>query len=268
MEFRLGNGDGQQHEHDGHGKAVAVGIEQFFHLREDFAHHRAQHQRKRDFQRGIDQHGDEINRAAAQRARHAEGHREHHQTHRVVQRDDGQQDVGQLALRLILAHDHQRRGRRRGGGNRAQRDGGGNGQLVAQNEVQPDQRRVHKQRGHQTLHDTNDRSLLSRLLQRGKAELVSDGEGDEAQRHVGHQIQSLDGLQRVEAHRQVQPAEGVGADQHARDQIGGHVRQTQLLHDAGHHQTRQHGKSNGQKQIHTSLLLSSQNTLASYQKQC
>ena len=66
--------------------------------------------------------------AAHQRLGDAEGHGEQHQTHRVVQRHDGQQDIGEGALSLVLAHHHQGGGRGGGRGHGAQHDGGGQGQ--------------------------------------------------------------------------------------------------------------------------------------------
>ena len=101
--------------------------------------------------------------------------------------------------------------------------------------MQHNQRNIHGQRRHQSLHDAHDHGLTARLLQRREAELIADGEGDEAQRHIGQQAQLLHLLHGCKAQKaHAQPAEAVGPDQHARDQIGRDRRQAEALDDAGH----------------------------------
>jgi len=113
LEFRHGQRRGQEDEGDGHVQAVRVGVEQLFQLRQHPAAERAERQRADDLDERIDDNGDHVERAGIERLRNTERHREHHQTDRVVQRDDRQQQVDQRALGLILPDDHQRSGRGR-----------------------------------------------------------------------------------------------------------------------------------------------------------
>ncbi len=114
----------------------------------------------------------------------------------------------------------------------------------------------HQHHGHQGLQHTDDGGLPAGLLQLGQAELVADGEGDEAQRHVVEQGKRLDLAHRGEAQAgDTQPAQAVRADEDARDQITGDGRHLQRLDKARNQQARAQRDGNGKQRLHVNLLL-------------
>ena len=174
----------------------------------------------------IDDDGDHVERAGIERLRNAERHREHHQTDRVVQRDDRQQQVDQRALGLILPDDHQRggRGRRRTDG--PEGDGLCDRELAVRNECNRNQSDIDQEGCGQRLQHADDERLLAGMLELRHAELAADGERDEAQRDLRDQRQAVHILLRREAEPlNAEKTQAVRADQHARDQIRRHRRQ-------------------------------------------
>ena len=144
----------------------------------------------------------------------------------------------------------------RGGcrGNGAERDGDRQRQDIRHDEVQGDQRDIHKQCRDAGLHDADDRGLLPGLLQGGQPELMADGEGDEAQRHVGDHRQGIDLLKSVESEAgDAQPSQDAGADQHAGHQVGSNVRQMKFVKQAGHQQSREQSNRNQQQGLHKGI---------------
>ena len=223
LELRHGQRRGQKDERDGHVQAVRVGVEELFQLRQHPAAERAERERADDLDERVDDDGDHVERAGIERLRNAERHREHHQTDRVVQRDDRQQQVDQRALGLILPDDHQRggRGRRRGDG--AEGDGLRDGELAARRERDGDERDIDQEGGGQRLQNADDERLLAGMLELRHAELAADGERDEAQRDLRDQRQAVHILLRREAKPlDAEKTQAVRADEHARDQIRRH----------------------------------------------
>ena len=252
----LGQGHGQEHKADGHGQTVGVGMEELFQLRQAPAGDGAQDQRGQDLQDGIDHNGIDVHDPAAQRLGNTEGNGEKHQAHRVVQSDDGQQQIGQGALGLVLAHDHQRGGRRGGGGDGAEGDGRGQGQHIRPQEMEDHQGDVHAAGGDHGLENADHQGLLAGLPQLGEAEFVADGEGDEAQGHIGDQAQAVQLLIAGKAEAgHAQRAHKTGADQKTGDQIRRHIRQMPAVHHAGHHESGKHGDGQRQQFSHILSLL-------------
>ena len=77
----------------------------------------------------------------------AEGNCEYDKSHRIVKRDDGEQQVGQRALCLVLAHDHERCRGRRGGRNGAEGDAGGYRELFLEENVHDDEGHINENGG-------------------------------------------------------------------------------------------------------------------------
>ena len=255
VEFMLSQGHGEEHKGDGHVQAVGVGIEQLFQLSQHPAGNRAQGQGADDFHQGIDQDGNHIHRAGGEGLGHAEGDGEHHQTHRVVQGHNGQKQVYQLALGLVLAHHHQRGGGGGGGADGAQGDGLRRRELIREQGAEDQKRDVDEHRRHQRLENADDRGRPAGLLQGGQAEFGADGEGDEAQRHVGHQRKFFHICKAGESQAvYAQKAQAVWAHQYAGDQIAGDRGQAQGFEYPGHHQTRQNGNGQGKKRVHADYL--------------
>ena len=241
-EYGLGQNDVQKHKADRHGRAVAVGVVHGLDFCQHPARDRAEQQRADDLQQGVDEDRDHIDRPGAQRLGDAEGHGEEDQADRVVQGDDRQQQAGQRALGLVLAHDHQRGGRGRGGGDRAEGDGRGDRQRVRGEQRVGNQHHVDQQRGRAGLQHADDRGLFACFFQIGQLEFAADGKGDEAQRDLGDQIERVDLVIAVKADiRDMQRAEQRGADHDAGDQIGRHVGQPGFIEQTGHQQARHHG---------------------------
>ena len=151
LEFRHGQRRGQENKCDGHVQTVGVGVEQLFQLREHPAAKCAERQRAHDLDQRIDDDGDHIERAGVERLCDAERHRKHDQADRIVQRDDGQQQIDQRALCLVLPHDHERCGRGRCRGDGTERDGLRDGQPAVCKQCDHDQRDIDQERRGQRL---------------------------------------------------------------------------------------------------------------------
>ena len=231
---------GQEHDSNAHVQAVGVGVEELFEPCQHHAHQRAEAQRKHDLQHRIDQNRDHIHRAGVHGVRDTEGNGEHDQTDRIVERNDRQQKIDQLALRLILPHDHQRRrrsGRRSDG---AEDDGLIDADKAREEDAENDQHDIDQQRCSHRLHNADHRRLTAGLAQRTQPELVTDGKRDKAQRNVRDDGELTDRVHRHEAEAvQSESAEAVRADQNAGHQIRRHGRKPQRLEHAGHEKSRE-----------------------------
>ena len=248
--------NGQKHERNRHDEAVGVGMEQGFKPRQHIAGGSAEQQRDGDFDERVEQHRDQVQRAAEERARHAERYGEHDEAHGVVERDNGQQQIRQGSLCLVLAHDHERGGRggRRGDG--AERDCRGQGKDLRGEQVERDERSVHQQRRRERLHHADDERLPAGLPQRAEPELVANGEGDEPQRDVGHHIERAELRIGGKADaRDAEPAEEERADQQPGEQVGRHIRKTERPDEPCHHQPGEQCKRDGQDLFHTKAFL-------------
>ena len=156
----------EEHEGDDEGKAVGTRMEQLFHLRKNIAGDRAENEGENDLDQRVHHNGNNINGAAVDRLGNAEGNRKNDQSHGVIQRNDGQKQVGKRAACLILTNHH-----KRSRGSRCRRDGseneaGGQGKNIfalgfEQQEVGGDQRDIHKYRGSHSLDNAYHRCLLA-----------------------------------------------------------------------------------------------------------
>ena len=127
---------------------------------------------------------------------------------------------------------------------------------IRHDEMQGDQRDIHEQRCHRGLYDTDNRGLLSGLLQGGKPELMADGEGDEAQGHIGDHRKGVHLFKGIEPETgDTQPAQHARPDEHAGHQIGGYVRQMKLDKQTGHKKPREQGDCDQQQGLHKRIPL-------------
>lgn len=222
-------------------------MEQADELGEHEAQHQAQQQRAEDFQNGIEEDAHHTERPADHGLRRAEGNRKHNQTHGVIQRNHWQQHIGHRAFGLILIDDHHGGGGSGSCGHSAQHQAGGYRQPVAQDKMQRQQRQIDAQAGGQRLQNGHHGGLLSGLPQRGQAELVANGEGDEAQRHVADQAQAGHLLKGGEADPgNMEQAQTVRPDQNTGHQVRSHRRQVPFFNAARGQQTGHQRKGNGQ----------------------
>ena len=96
---------------------------------------------------------------------------------------------------------------------------------------------VHQSGGDHRLADAYHDNPLAHAFQLAQAELISDGKGDEAQGHLGDDVQSGNLLLAVKAQAgQPQGSQTVGPQQKTSDQICRDGGQTQLFCQPGHEQ--------------------------------
>ena len=147
------HGQAHRQQHEGHGKAHALGagVKINFQLVEREARRSAQTQREDDLHHRLHQNTDGVDAALLEGVGNAEGGGEEHEAHGVVDGDHHQQQAGEGAVGLVLLDDHQGGGRGRGCCDSTQRDGRGHGDDVGPDEVQDDQRRIHEGGGHDGL---------------------------------------------------------------------------------------------------------------------
>ena len=120
--------------------------------------------------------------------------------------------------------------------------------LVGLHMLRPDEDQVHQQRGDHGLENADDDCGLAHGFELAQAELIADGEGDEAQGRLGQNAQGLHLRQGVEAQAgQTQGADAEGAKQQACHQIGGDSGQMHQLGHAGQHQAADHGSGKTEK---------------------
>ena len=127
--------------------------------------------------------------------------------------------------------------------------------------MQDDQGDVHEHRGDDRLQNADGDGFRTGGLQLAQAELVADGEGNEAQRGLGDDLQTLHLFGGVKAGNP-QRADEEGAQQQTRHQIGGDGRQLDQLGHTGEHQSahQRDGKRN-QGNFHDNYLDSIQKSL-------
>ncbi len=124
--------------------------------------------------------------------------------------------------------------------------------------MQGHQGHVHQCGGKHRLGNADGDGLPAHVLELLQAELVADGEGDKAQRHLAEEIQRRHLLRGTEAHaRQVQHTDTVGAQQQAGHQIRSHGGQVQLFGHTAHQQAAHQtdGQFNQNFHIDTSLTI-------------
>ena len=253
LEFRHGQRRGQEDEGNGHVETVCIGVEELFQLCEHPAAERAERKRTDDLDQRVDDDGDHVERAGIECLCDAERDCEHDQTDRIIQRDDRQQQIDQRALGLILAHNHERRGGGRRGGDGAEGDGLRNRQLAVCQQRDGDEGDIDQERRGKRLQNADHERLFSGVLQLGYAELAADGERDKAQRDLGNERQAVHiRLGREAESFNSKQAQAVRPDQDACDQICRHGRQLQRLCNAGHQQARKN--RNGQRQQGTHFI--------------
>ena len=96
---------------------------------------------------------------------------------------------------------------------------------------------IHQHRGGHGLEDAHGDGLPAHMLELVQAELIADGEGDEAQGHLAHDIQGGHRFRRAKAQApQAQRTDAVGSQEQARHQIGGDRGQVQLFGQTAHQQ--------------------------------
>ena len=218
-----------------------------FNQGENISHERAEQQRADHFNQRIEQYGGQAERTERDRLGNPEGHGKYNQPHCVVQRDNGQQQICQRALRLVLIYHHQRGGRRGGCSDGAEGNDHGERELVlSEDQMQPIEGNIDQKGGGQRLYNADDSCLPAGFSQLREPEFISDGKCDEAERHLGDEVQGGNLFHGGEADAgNAQTAETIGADQDAGQQITGDGRQLQRLDNAGHQQAGQQGKADG-----------------------
>ena len=242
VELDHAQANGQHDECDGDGQTLGTGVEELLHPVQQPAHDAAQHQAQDDLQNGLDDDAQDADLTGGQGGRNAIGGGEQQQAHGVVNGDDQHQQLGQRAVGLVLANDHQGRSGCGGGSDGAQDDGAGQGNDVGEGEVQADQDDVHQSGGQYGLQDADGDGGLAGCPELAQTELIADGECNEAQGSLGDDAQALHLVQGVEAQTgDADRAHNEGTHQQTGHQICGDGGQVQLLGQTGHHQSADHG---------------------------
>ena len=198
LEFEHGQRHGHEHKGDRQRESLGVGLEMILHPREKEAEQRTQNQRADHLNDGIDHHGDHVYHATFHGLGHAERNGEYDKAHRVIKCNDGQQNIGQRTLGLVLLDDHERGGRCRRGCDRTEDNGYRHGQhVLAEDKVQSDQCSVDHDSRDKCLKSTDDQCLLTDLFQIFQFEFRTDGKGDKAERHLGNDGKLLNTCRRA-----------------------------------------------------------------------
>ena len=183
-----------------------------------------QRQREHDLQQRVQHHAHGVDTTLLQRICHTVGGREQHQTHGVIDGDHHQQKLCQRAVGLVLLDHHQGGGGGGCGGNRAQCDGRGQRDDVRPGKMQGDKGDIHQCGGDHRLRDAHGHGTATHVLQGAEPELVTDDEGDEAQRHLCEDAVALYGGKATKAEAkaaQTQPPQKEGPQQQAGKQVRG-----------------------------------------------
>ena len=199
LKFEHRERDGQEYKGDRHRKTLGARMEEALEEGEQQSHDHTEQKREHDLKDRLDDDRQDVDSSRHHGLGDAEGNGEQHKSYRIVEGDDGEQNFRYRALRLILTHDHERRGGSGGRSNSAQHNGGGKGKLIGHQEVQTDQERIDEKRGKHRLKDADDRCLLARFFQVGQTELVADGKGDKAEGNVADDRKLIDLLHRAKA---------------------------------------------------------------------
>lgn len=163
-----------------------------------------------------------------QALRHGDGEREQDKGRRIVDGDDGQQRLRHGALRAVLLDDHDGRSRSRGCRDRAQH------KRERQRLSRDQQAEHHKYDRKQRFEARDDDRRNTDTLEIGHFELITDGESNEAQRHIGNDIDRREKILR-------QQAEDARPDEKTRHKIARHVRQMHMLcHAPAEHARKDH----------------------------
>ena len=246
VKLQHGQAHRQQDKGDGEAHPLGAGVEVFFQSVEGKARHSAQTQGEENLADRLHQDADHVDVAFFQGVGDAEGDREEHQAHGVVDGHHHQEQVGQGAVGLVLLDHHQ--GCRGSGSRRdgAQGDGRGRRDHVRPDKVEGQQGGVHHQGGDDRLQNADGDGLAAHALELAEPELVADHKGDEAQRHLGDDVERLDLLEGGKADEgQPQPPDQEGPQQQARHQIGGDGGQVNELDGAGHQKSRDQADGQG-----------------------
>ena len=251
LEFEHREGDGQKDERHRHRKTLGSRMEEAFEEGEEEAHHKSERKRENDLKDRLNEHRDHVDSARNQCLGNAERNGEENETDGIVERDDGKKNVGQGALCLILTDDHQRSGRCGCRSDGTENDGGRERELVGSCQMNSDEHRVHQKRSNDSLHDSDDSSLLARLFELSETELVTDGKGDKAERHVGDNGIGFDVCHADKAKSgNTELTENVRSDEDTRNEVCRDGGELEDLRKSRKHQTRKHGDRECQKRLH------------------
>ena len=220
-------------------------MENFLHRREQYAHHKTERERRRNFKKRFYHNGQDIYNSACKRFRDSEGYRKDHKAHSVVKRNDGKQKIRNGALRLVLVDDHHGSGGRGSRGDRAERYRRRKRYLVGESKMQRYERGVDRKSGCKRLKYTDDGSLLARFFQRRKAEFVAYGKGYKARRRLCYNVKTLERLGVVKAYAgDLQRAYKIGPHDNTGYDIRRDRGQPALFRQSGHHKSRQKNYGN------------------------
>ena len=117
--------------------------------------------------------------------------------------------------------------------------------------MQNNQGEVHQNGRDHRLENADGDGLAAHVPELLQTELIADGEGDEAQGHLGNYVQRLHLCGGAEAQaEQLQRADAVGPQQQAGNQIGGYGGQVQLFGQTAQQQPAHQGQGQLDQDFH------------------
>ena len=184
FEFQHRKSNRQKYERNRNGKPFGTGVEKPLAKVEQKPHQTAESERKHDFEQRLYDDRNDVHDARNERFCYAERNGEEHQTHRVVEGDDGEKDIRQRSFGFVLFNDHERCRGRGCGSDCPERDRRGKREFFGDNQMQKYKRCVHDQRGDDGLKNAYDRRLFTNFFELRKSEFVADRKGDKAESNV------------------------------------------------------------------------------------
>ena len=229
VELYTGDSNGSHYECNRNSHTLGVGVEVLLTLGKEHAHNCAEHDGKYNLKKRVYNHGYDIHNAGVDRLGNAEGYREDNKTNRVVKSNDGQEEVCERPLRLILLYNHQSCGRSGSGSNCAENDSRREGEhLLTYDEGEHDENDINDNAGEQCLEDTDHGRLASDLLKLGESELITYRKGNKAECEVTEDLVVLGRVVgRVKADAELSEEER--ADKHTRNKVCSNGGETNLL---------------------------------------
>lgn len=257
-DFKLegGEGNSENNEADDKGHTVSVGMEEFFDGVKNITHNSAENERADNLDHRLNDDGDNIHSAHEEGAGNAESNCEADETHSIVKGDDGEKNIGDGTLCLVLADDHQCCGGSGGACDSAEGDGGREGEGLGESKVKTDHGSLNEDNGANAFADGHNNSLLAGFFELAEGELIADGKGYEAQGKVAYHTEGMDGLVAGEAEAfNAKSAKKERTDKNTGNQIGCDIGEFEHIHNAGHQKTCDKSNRDGEQYCHIYTFL-------------
>ena len=246
VELEARDCNGHENERNGNCHTFGSGVEELLAECEEKTHDEAERERKYNLENGFKNDGEHVYGTGVDGFCDTEGDREYNETDSVVKRNDGEEDVGQRTLCLILTNDHECCCGSGCGCNGTENDRCGKGKMLRHSEMESDENDVYDKACEDCLEDTDDGSLFTDLLELSETEFVTDRECDEAERYVGNDAEACKLIVGDTDTGDIKCAEEKRSDQDTCDEVSCNCGELDLFRKSGEKKTCK--KSNGKCQ--------------------